>query len=770
MKKLFLLMIMGALLITAGCKSNTSSPETPSNISNTSSNTQKTQPLPASGEGDNSDYGLTRPQNLNFIFNNQTLGETTITIKRSQWDKLCDDYRYFYKNENSVKAESYVYKKDGRSWTLTNVGFRLRGNTSRYCPQGIDNGNEQGQMNYDWNPDYYAYANQPNNDYRQTHFKVDFEDFCTDGEEQKMAGCLKGMALKRMDQSCTREIMCYDLFHQNGIWTAPRASHTRLIIKFIEDKTNNTTTTVDFGVYEMFEEVNKQSLKARDDDDNTATNAWKNSKGNLWKCSGSDLTDSSGNGMGVESIRIFYEGETITGNNTLSLSDGKGRIGRVWDQYIMDLKTNKKELSSAKAEFCQFISELNALPSNGSGNNQATIKAFYEKWFDNVDFFIKTYAVNILCGMDDDYWGNANNYYLYFGNNKDGKKKVWFIPFDYDNTLGSSIKDGGFMHDPLDWGRGANRPLLDKLLLVDAYKQKFKDYLLQVSNNEYWNYNRCSAMFKNWGTMVAKYLNSPDLNFTGLGVNSTSYEGWNPGGYSLISKANNIYDATYNAFYKNINGIHLTINQTALETEEQGIKVSITNIPDGAAIRKVYVDGKLVSDLGLIYEDSGTSIDSRINRTDFLYPYVQVDKEYNIKIEYLNSSWSSIETSNEITIKAQSGLGELKTSPENISYTITNGVLDFNEEVKMKAGNTILATEGEWDKYFVIEVQAAPNIYQSWNKLSDSITGFDFNAANVVKDSYKDKDLSFILYYIISNDKYSNYKYIVYNYGATFNL
>ena len=66
-------------------------------------------------------------KNLDFIFNNQTLGTTTITIKRSEWDKLCDNYRYFYKNENYVFAERYEYEKDGQKWSIPNVGFRQRG-------------------------------------------------------------------------------------------------------------------------------------------------------------------------------------------------------------------------------------------------------------------------------------------------------------------------------------------------------------------------------------------------------------------------------------------------------------------------------------------------------------------------------------------------------------------------------------------------------------------------------------------------------------------
>ena len=54
----------------------------------------------------------TRAANLDFIFNNQTLGTTTITMKRSEWNKLCDNYRFFFKNENYVHAEKYEYEKE----------------------------------------------------------------------------------------------------------------------------------------------------------------------------------------------------------------------------------------------------------------------------------------------------------------------------------------------------------------------------------------------------------------------------------------------------------------------------------------------------------------------------------------------------------------------------------------------------------------------------------------------------------------------------------
>ena len=472
----------------------------------------------------------TRAANLDFIFNNQTLGTTTITIKRSEWNKLCENYRFFYKNENYVHAEKYEYTKDGTTWEIPNVAFRQRGNTSRFCPQGVDNGREQGQMNADWSEDYYTYAEQPNDDYRQVHFKVDFEEFLEGDEELKMAGCMKGVALKRMDHSWGREIFCYDLFHKYGIWTAPRASHTRVILKFIEDESDDSITTVDYGVYEMFEEVNKQSLKARaQDEGETASNLWANNKGNLWKCS-NDLTTNRMHETGVEDIVINFD-------------ENGNRVDWKWEGYSLDLKTNKDELASAEAELHGFIRDLNALPTDTSAESIATIKEFYEKWFD-MDFFLKTYAINILCGMDDDYWGNANNFYLYFDTGKKGTGKLYFIPFDYDNTLGCSIHEGGFLQNPLEWGRGENRPLMDRMLLVPEFKQKFIELLYEVSDeNSYWNFERCSQQFLDWKAMLEPYAASPDLH----DKISQKYWGdytWQPDGYSLTNFSNNIYDAT----------------------------------------------------------------------------------------------------------------------------------------------------------------------------------------------------------------------------------
>ena len=78
--------------------------------------------------------------------------------------------------------------------------------------------------------------------------------------------------------------------------------------------------------------------------------------------------------------------------------------------------------------------------------------------------------------------------------------------------------------------------------------------------------------------MVSPYLNTPDLNFTGLGTNSTSYGTWQPGGFSLIDKGNNIYDATRESYKKWITGNHLSIHQIEADSFNEGFKIKIDNI------------------------------------------------------------------------------------------------------------------------------------------------------------------------------------------------
>ena len=375
----------------------------------------------------------TRTQNLDLIFGTDEVAEITLTIDRSEWDTLLKNYDINPKNEDCIHAD-FEMTKGGYTWKAEDIGMRIRGNTSRIRPQQGDK-------------------------YYQAHFKIDFEEWIEDDtiEEGKLAGCMKGIILKRFkdDPTYVREVFGYNFFRKNGIWTAPRAGYTRLFINIVED--GGETTELDYGVYAMIEEINKQFLKERSEITPEIGTKFNGNKGNLWKCC---WQSSYGPSMATD-----FDAYRSFGVEEIFLDEAKSM------RYDYDLKTNKDDLISARDEFIDFIYALNDL------STVEEIKAFYDERMD-VDLFLKTYACNVLLGMDDDYWNNTNNYYFYF----DKKGKCYFIPYDYDNILGTNCSSDTATRNPLEWGEnGYEVPLIEKLLSVPEYKQMYVDYLLELS-------------------------------------------------------------------------------------------------------------------------------------------------------------------------------------------------------------------------------------------------------------------------------------------------
>lgn len=433
----------------------------------------------------------TRTENLDFIFGTDAVAEIMLTIDRSEWDTLLKNYDTNDKNEDCIHAD-FKMTKGAYTWQADDIGMRLRGNTSRIRPQQGDN-------------------------YYQAHFKIDFEEWIEDDtiEEGKLAGCMKGIILKRFkdDPTYVREVFGYNFFRNNGIWTAPRAGYTRLFINIIEE--DGKPTELDYGVYAMIEEINKQFLKERSENTPEIGTKFNGNKGNLWKCC---WQSSDGPSMATD-----FDAYRSFGVEEIFLDETKSM------RYDYDLKTNKDDLISARDEFIDFIYALNDL------STVEEIKAFYEKKMD-VDLFLKTYACNVLLGMDDDYWNNKNNYYFYF----DKKGKCYFIPYDYDNILGTNCTRGDdtATRNPLEWGGdGAKAPLIEKLLSVPEYKQMYIDYLLELSEESSF-VEGSKTEIQRLQTMVKDYVYSSDLTYTNT---SSSIEdntaSWcsNYGKYKLLS-------------------------------------------------------------------------------------------------------------------------------------------------------------------------------------------------------------------------------------------
>ena len=443
-----------------------------------------------------------RTEGLNYIFSTASLADITLTITRTEWNNLLAYYDQNYRNEEYIHAD-FKMKKGKNTWEISDIGLRLRGNTSRKRPQDGEN-------------------------YYQSHFKLDFEEWLSSsGEERKLAGCMKGLNLKRFkeDPTYTREVFGYNFFRKNGIWTAPRAAYAHLFINIEED--NGSQTELDYGVYAMIEEINKQYLKERtltlQTGDSLGGGEYSDNKGDLWKCCWQ-----KNNGP---SLYTDYNVSSSFGVEEIYLDESKSL------RFDYDLKTNKDSLSIARNNFIDFIKELNALDS------EEKIKSFYESKMD-VDLFIKTYACNVLLGMDDDYWRNKNNYYFYFDTNG----KAYFIPYDYDNILGTNCFNDTVTRNPLEWGEGVNNaPLIEKLLSVYDYKQKYIDYLTQLSEETSF-VQGSQTEIQRLQSLVENYIYSKDITYSDTSSSITDdCASWcsNYGKYKLLSgdETNNYFRA-----------------------------------------------------------------------------------------------------------------------------------------------------------------------------------------------------------------------------------
>lgn len=272
---------------------------------------------------------------------------------------------------------------------------------------------------------------------RRIHFALHFQKYI-DNDKHSVHGC-KSVRLKACgaDPSYVRELFSYDLFHRVGVWTAINCTYCRLWIK-IEGDAEETY----MGVYDLEESINKRYLKERSEQFGGKTS------GNLWKCR--------------------YYSKLNLSNATYGVDIGGD------EEYVYEYKMDEVDFAAAKIQLRQFMLNL-----------QKGDPAFHDWILEacDVELLMKTYAVNVAVAMWDDYWNNANNYYLYFDSKDQNKFKFYFIPYDYDISMGST-SDGQFQtdavrQDPLHWGDDTN-PLIRRILKFDDFRKIYTDTLLEL--------------------------------------------------------------------------------------------------------------------------------------------------------------------------------------------------------------------------------------------------------------------------------------------------
>lgn len=422
---------------------------------------------------------VTDPTESVELFKMEDVPEIKLTVPLKDWNTLLTNFDINPANDEKVVSH-FEFKLNGQKYTLDSIAIRLKGNTSRRRPEG-NNGELHNPLAPNWH---------------HCHFGLDFSKY---KKKQRFAKREK-IYLKwfKDDPNYAREIYSYDLFERYGIWTAPQASYCRLTI-YVEGDTKPAY----YGVYAMIESVDEDYIA------NRSTN-WGGNPGYLWKCSN------------ISGYKADFTSNTNIGVQDVQLDPSKSKV------YAYDLKTHESEILTAQNELTSFISDLNSKSSTD-----------FKTWINSkmdVPLFLKTYAVNVALGMWDDYWVNGNNFYFYFAT--DGK--VYFIPYDYDNTLGTStIVSNSGTQDPLNWGGISGKPLINRIMAVPEFKSLYKSYLKELIDPTKELFDATSSMnrIKSWQLKIEPFVDNDTHKDTEI-IDEPAY--WsNVKNYRLFSGDNN---------------------------------------------------------------------------------------------------------------------------------------------------------------------------------------------------------------------------------------
>lgn len=398
---------------------------------------------------------------LDYVFDMSAVPRLVIRVSTNQWNTLLTNFDTYSRNEQMVRAD-FIFDKDGRQVMVNNIGFRMRGNTSLSRPAISLDTNTWSVIPFGLHHEqYYLYISG--------HFKISFNEFVPG---QRLYG-LRNLTLKffNNDPLYAREVYGYDLNRRFGIWATPRISYARLYVEFAE-----TGESVYYGPYMMIETVDREFIQSRFPD---------SPDGFLWKC----LYQSYPPDMHAATPADAFGVEI----NTLSNS---------WTPTY-DLKTRKDELAAGRAQFMNFIQQLNSF-TPGS----AALKVWLEENFE-VEQFLRALAVGTQLGHWDSLWNLRNNYYFYF----DNYGKAFFIPYDHDNVLGTGVTN---FANPATYDVAAltnTGPVLcDQILSIPVYRLAYFGYLSDLIDHkqEYFDLTASTNRIRQWQDLISPYLSGID--------------------------------------------------------------------------------------------------------------------------------------------------------------------------------------------------------------------------------------------------------------------
>lgn len=412
----------------------------------------KTEPVTGPVTGPDNTDSTIKGNGLDYVYDLSSLPEIHINVPLEEWNALLAAYDADKYTGQYAECDAVFDKKDGKAdgrHEFATAGLRLKGNTSRRRPEG-----SPGRM-------HTAGAT----DWHHCHFLLNLHKFVKDGEHQ--IGTVRKIHLKwfKDDPCYAREVYCFDLFRRYGIWTAPRSSYCRLWIKVEGDAAETY-----YGIYQMLEFIDDEFIERRE-------GRFPATDGNLWKCR--------------------YGASLASTDSREFVNDGGSR------SCHYELKTNTESFDAAREQLKDFILKL-------TGKQGESFRTWITQVCD-VDLLLKTYAVNVAVGMWDDYWNNSNNFYIYFTTSDKYDYRFYMLPYDYDNTLGTSLSCGAQndsgRQNSLEWGVSGN-PLIRKILQYDEFRAIYVAALRELTGEDYIAAGPSMARIKAWQTMVGPFVNN----------------------------------------------------------------------------------------------------------------------------------------------------------------------------------------------------------------------------------------------------------------------
>ena len=391
-----------------------------------------------------------------LVWNYGALPEVHLTVSLDEWNRLLALYDADRLTTEYVHARvQFITGAD--TLTVDDAGLRIRGNGSRRRPEGSA-GQMHEKVNTKWHP---------------TGWGINLRKYHKN-EMHTLQGVRKvWLRYFYHDPTYVRELYCYRLFEQCGVWTAPRDTYCRVWVGVEGD-----AREAYYGVYSLLEPIDADYVEQRREQ-------FGFHDGYLWKA-----------GQGIANLKSTADWLFVADTEDATATE-----------YAYQLKTRTDELDNATAQLKHFITQLNTLGDED-----------FAEWTESVcdvELLLRTYAVMVAVANWDDYWNNGNNYYLYFNTTQvAGDYQVFFIPYDLDNTLGSSRRVGAITdaarQDPLHWWQDEKNPLIARLLNIPKCRKYYKKCLKDIVGEENGLFHHTHSMTRiaQWQQWIAPYVPS----------------------------------------------------------------------------------------------------------------------------------------------------------------------------------------------------------------------------------------------------------------------